>query len=74
MGTVYVLMSVCVRVHRGSCSPLHQRGWAPLPESPDELPWTTGPLHPSSATFTATAAGTLTLSVPRLVFAVMDVE
>ena len=54
--------------------PLHQRGWAPLPEKPDVLPWAAGPLGPTSATFGASAAGELALAVPGLTFAIVDVS
>ena len=53
--------------------PLNQRGWGPLPESPDTLPWTTGPLHPTSTSSTASAGGQVTLSMPLLTFTVVDV-
>uniref|UniRef100_A0A7S2I0D5 Non-reducing end alpha-L-arabinofuranosidase n=1 Tax=Haptolina brevifila TaxID=156173 RepID=A0A7S2I0D5_9EUKA len=51
--------------------PLHQNGWAPLPNDPDVLPWKSGPLSPTTAEFAATA-GNFTLPVPGLTFVIAD--
>ena len=53
--------------------PLNQKGWAPLPSQPDELPWKDGPLQPSTASFAANPASGVSIGLPGLSFAVVDV-
>lgn len=51
--------------------PLNQKGWSPLPQNPDVLPYD-GTLTLGNATFTADSGGNVPLEVPRLTFAIID--
>ena len=67
--TVYSLLDPGV----ADPGPLPQRGWAPLPDEPDKLPWTSGPLHPTTETFTASPTGHVPVTVPGLALMVVDI-
>lgn len=49
-------------------------GWAPLPAKPAEVPWASGPLHPTRAQLKASGTGELSMSVPGLTFCIVDIS
>ena len=49
-------------------------GWAPLPAKPKEVPWASGPLHPTRAQLKASETGELSMRVPGLTFSIVDIS